>query len=486
MKILSLSVILSVLFCICVAIDINNADFDGKMKEITLQMNQYGKFMEKAKRATNNGVQLSEGTKCVLCAVVINELEGFMEENRTDLEIEKLLRDDICNHLGTAKAECDALVDITPEIIKLIDSKNSVNVVCIEKGYCEKPIYTGPDPQGVPTYIVDLDLPAPLRWRHICSNATYQKSMQQVINGLIGLFPGNGVALNDLGETLNLLYFPFEFGTEIRGCASELGVPFGWLSLFNMGYEVTDGCTSIVAQTKDNKILHVRNMDFWDGIWLTNHLKNLTIQVDYHSKGKVLFHATSFAGYVGVLSGMRPQGYSISIDTRNYPAGIGQLFYEVIAAIKEHNATLVSFLTRKVLTKIPDFEGAVKNLSDDLLIADVYYIVGGVSANQGAVISRNRHNASDVWRLESPSRWYEVQTNYDHWKKPPWFDDRVDPANHAMNALGRDDLSLDSLFKQVLSVKPVLNLQTTFTMLTCPADGTYRSYARNCEYPCAE
>jgi len=361
-----------------------------------------------------------------------------------------------------------------------------VNVVCIEKGYCDKPITYGPDPQGVPTYTINLDLPPTLRWKQICSNTTYKTAMQHVIAGLIDLFGGTGTSLSDLGKTLNLLYFPSDFGGEIRGCAEELGVDYGWLSLFNLGYEVTDACTSILAQTVDNKILHVRNMDFWDGIWLTNHLKNLTIQVDYQSNGKTVFHATTFAGYAGVLSGMRPNGFSISIDTRNYPGGPGQLFWEIIAAITEKNASLVSFLTRHVLTRVPDFENAVKNLSKDLLIADVYYIIGGVSANQGAVITRNRHNASDIWRLQTPDRWYEVQTNYDHWNRPPWYDNRVDPANHAMNGLGRKDLSLDNLFKKVLSVKPVLNLQTTFTMLACPADGSYKSYARNCPYPCAE
>jgi len=263
-------------------------------------------------------------------------------------------------------------------------------------------------------------------------------------------------------------------------------VDWGWLTLFNLGYEVTDACTSILAQTNNNTILHVRNMDFWDGIWLTEHLKNMTIQVNYQSKGKTVFHATSFAGYVGVLSGMRPNGFSISIDTRNYPGGIGQLFYEIIAAITEKNASLVSFLSRHTLSRVTNFEDAVSSLSNGTLIADVYYIVGGVSANQGAVITRNRESPDDVWRLQAPTRWYEVQTNYDHWKRPPWFDNRVDPAVTAMDSLGRNNLSLDNLLTKVLSVKPVLNLQSTFAMTTCAAEGTYKSYIRNCPYPCAE
>ncbi len=96
-------------------------------------------------------------------------------------------------------------------------------------------------------------------------------------------------------------------------------------------------------------------------------------------------------------------------------------------------------------------------------------------------------NATDVWRLNTPTRWFEVQTNYDHWQQPPWFDDRVVPANHAMNNdVGQKNLSLQLMFDQVLSLKPVFNIQTTYSILACPADGTYTSYTRYCPYPCVE
>lgn len=36
----------------------------------------------------------------------------------------------------------------------------------------------------------------------------------------------------------------------------------GWLTLVNMGYEITEDCTSIVAQTVEGKMYHARNMDF--------------------------------------------------------------------------------------------------------------------------------------------------------------------------------------------------------------------------------
>jgi len=264
-----------------------------------------------------------------------------------------------------------------------------------------------------------------------------------------------------------------------------MGVEYGWLTWVNLGYEVTSACTAIVAQTTNGEIYHVRNMDFWDGIWLTDHLKNLTITIDFQKGGKTQYYATSFAGYVGILSGMKPNAFSVSINTRYYPKnGLKNFFYEIIAAITEKNNSLVAFLARNAFNQETDFAGAVDLLSNGPLIADVYYTVAGINPFEGVVISRNIHNASDIWRLNS-TQWFLAQTNYDHWVQPPWFDDRVVPAFDAMYAMGQAGISYDNLFK-VLSVKPVLNIQTTFTMLTNPLAGSYTSYTRWCQYPCVE
>jgi len=262
-------------------------------------------------------------------------------------------------------------------------------------------------------------------------------------------------------------------------------IPYGWVTIFNLGYEVTDACTSILAQTPDGKILHGRNLDFWDGMGFTDALKDLAVDIDWQKGGKTIFTTSSIAGFVGVLSGIKRGAFSVTINTRFYPEGIQELFYEVIVAITEDGAELVSLLTRDVLMNDKDYTTALNHLSNGPLVADVYYTLAGANPGEGAIISRNRTVAADVWVLDSPSRWFEVITNYDHWSQPPWFDDRVDPANNVLKSIGQSAISLDKLFT-VLSTKPVLNLQTTYSILSCPATGEYRSYLRYCPYPCVE
>jgi hypothetical protein len=424
--------------------------------------------------------------ECGLCGIVVNEVEGFVAENISEEEIMNTIESDVCNYLSQPmQTACDELVSDIPEIITRIESLESVDVICVETGYCDQPIVHHSDPGYIPKYVINMDLPPIQRWTQICSNSSYQQIAQYLVNTATSLLPDGGVVLTEVGRGLNDYYFPPDYAAEVRGCADVIGVDYGWLALLQLGYEVSDACTSIVAQTQDGKIYHARNMDFWDGMGFTDSLKDIAVELSFQKGGKEIFKSVTFAGYVGVLSGFKNNAFSATVDTRFYPEGLWELFYEVIAAIEEKNASLVGFLARRTFENENDFEAAVKNLANDELISDVYYIVAGVSAGQGAVISRNRVNATDIWRLNAPTRWFEVETNYDHWEQPPWFDDRVDPANDAMNAMGRKSLSLNGMY-QVLSVKPVFNLQTTYTILSCPADGTFQSFTRYCPYPCAE
>jgi len=333
---------------------------------------------------------------------------------------------------------------------------------------------------------VNLDAHPVDRWTQVCSMPNIQANSQFLYNFVTQLLPDGGANIEEIGELLNNYYLPKEYAEEVVGCSKVLGVPYGWLTLFQIGYELSDACTSIISQSSNGVMYHSRNLDFWAGYGFTQSLKNSTIQVSFQSQGKTIFQATTFGGMVGVLSGFKSKLFSITEDTRFYPEGIKELFYEIIAAIEEKNASLVSFLTRDALMKATSFDEALNMLSNSELIADVYYIIAGTKAGQGAVISRNRTDAADVWMIDAPhGRWFEVETNYDHWKQPPWFDDRRTPAIANMKTLGSANLNPKNLFG-IMGMKPTLNLQTTYSIVACPATGYYESYVRNCEYPCVQ
>ena len=141
----------------------------------------------------------------------------------------------------------------------------------------------------------------------ICANPVYQQTAQFLVNTVDTMLSsvGGGYALNEVDLLINQFYFPQEYAQEIQvptqtprilwappgtrnlilkspstqGCAASLGVPVGWATLFNLGYEVSDACTSIVAQTTDGTIIHARNLDFWAGMGFTDSLKDMAFIV---------------------------------------------------------------------------------------------------------------------------------------------------------------------------------------------------------------
>ena len=103
------------------------------------------------------------------------------------------------------------------------------------------------------------------------------------------------------------------------------------------------------------------------------------------------------------------------------------------------------------------FDDAVKALSSNDVIAPLYFIVGGVEANEGVVITRDQAGVADLWQLNSTiHRWYLLETNYDHWVDPPRNDDRRTPGMRAMNQTTQANINQVTLF-DVLSMKPLYN-----------------------------
>jgi acid ceramidase len=131
------------------------------------------------------------------------------------------------------------------------------------------------------------------------------------------------------------------------------------------------------------------------------------------------------------------------------------------------------------------YDSAVQTLANTPLLAPCYYIVGGPQPLQGAVITRDRDVAADIWRLGSDanSTWFLAQTNYDHWKAPLFIDDRVTPAYKCMHQMTQQKSSFAGIFN-VLSTKPVLNKLTVYTSLIDVKTGHIETYTQYCGDPC--
>ncbi|KAG9259665.1 acid ceramidase [Astyanax mexicanus] len=362
---------------------------------------------------------------------------------------------------------------------------------------CQTGMYppSGPTFKGAVTwYTVDLDLPPSERWKGVITDKQKElASMIQAIKDLADAFVPSGRLIDLVDRDLPLMVdtLPYPFNEEIRGIATASGVPLGEVVLFNIFYEIFTVCTSLVAEDPDGNLIHARNLDFglfmgWDlknRSWvITEKLKPLVVNIEFTRNNHTVFKSTNFAGYVGMLTGIRPHMFTLTMNERFSLDGgyIGILEW----ILGKRDGMWMSFLTRSVLENATSYAEAKKLLSDTKLLAPAYFILGGNQTGEGCIITRSRTHSINPLELDpKKGRWYVLETNYDHWKEALFLDDRRTPAMKCMNQTTQTSISFKTVY-DVLSTKPVLNKLTTYTTLMDVSKGKLESFIRDCPNPC--
>lgn len=353
----------------------------------------------------------------------------------------------------------------------------------------------GPTFKGtVDWYTIDLDLPPQKRWTSVITDKKKDlDTMIQAIRDLAKAFVPSGKLIELVDITLPLMAntLPYPFSDEIKGIAKDSGIPLGEITLFNIFYEIFTVCTSVVAEDSKGNLVHGRNLDFglflgWDiknKSWIVSEkLKPLVVNLDFRRNNQTVFKSTNFAGYVGMLTGLRPNLFSLTMNERFSLDGgyIGILEW----ILGQRDGMWMSFLTRSVLENATSYENARYLLAQTKLLAPAYFILGGNKSGQGCIITRSRELSIDLFEINLKlGRWYVLETNYDHWEDPFVLDDRRTPAMTCMNKTTQNNISIKTLY-DVLSTKPVLNKLTTYTTLMQVSEGTLESYIRDCPNPC--
>ena len=363
----------------------------------------------------------------------------------------------------------------------------------IEK--CKEDEYPPKKNEFITTKIVNLDVDPHERWKHIVKPK--KKEIVDFINFARSLLPSPILAVVEKLLDSGLDKLPSPYKEEIVGIADTLGISKAEIFAANVFYELEKLCTSIVTRDDHGSIYHARNMDLgallgWDKkgeSWkIAELLRPLSVNIDFQRNGTTVYKSVQFAGSVGVFTGVVPKRFSLSLNSRS----ADHLFEGPFSLIKwlyfsDEELHFASFFARTALEKSRNFSDAVNMLSTGPLLVSVYYIVAGVKPEQATVISRTTTGSVNPLKFSSPKNWYLLQTNYDHWKDPPFYDDRRTPAriclNRARNSATRD-YDQYTLLYNVLSTIPVLNKATIYTALMSAKDGKLESYRRNCEGLC--
>jgi len=234
-----------------------------------------------------------------------------------------------------------------------------------------------------PAYDIDLDLPEEERWTEVikkdkqAARKVAKESMFELSSTVKVLMKPGGWVFKKLYGLFGGLYVK-----EIESWAGALGVSAGEAALLNCTYELSHageinnifGCTAGIRWITGLGMVHLRSMD-----WPLTSIGNATRLFRFH-RGDRMFLSVGITGFVGVLSGMVPGGYSVTINWAP-PEGVPRFDFGP------------AFLLREVLQDCDTYDEAVYSLSETKLATPVFFTVCGTRKGEGCVIERTRESA---------------------------------------------------------------------------------------------
>lgn len=175
-------------------------------------------------------------------------------------------------------------------------------------------------PDEPPRFTIDLSLPPEQRYLEVCA------AFQEEIHGLVPLFDevvgeiARVIPLKWLKRLSRLLLrrvYDSEENRELKGISQATGVDMYLLVCFNVLLDLFMGCSSggaAIRNEKGNgsKMVHFRTLD-----WGMPSLRQVVVQLDFKTEadGPVVASSITYAGYVGVLTGVR-RDFSVSLNFR--------------------------------------------------------------------------------------------------------------------------------------------------------------------------
>lgn len=180
-----------------------------------------------------------------------------------------------------------------------------------------------PIPSGLdrpPIYIIDLSLPPAERYTRLATD--YKSNIFELSTLFDEVVPvlhqGLPVGfLKRVARTCLRRVYSKEQTEELRGISRIAGIDMFLLIAFNTFLDLFMGCTSGAARAEMNvgegpRMLHFRTLD-----WGMDALRKVIVQLNFvrGAAGKVIAQSITYAGFVGVLTGVR-KDLSISLNFR--------------------------------------------------------------------------------------------------------------------------------------------------------------------------
>lgn len=321
-------------------------------------------------------------------------------------------------------------------------------------------------------YEIDLYQEQNHRWSNVIRNEKNNARLM-IENSKKDLGWIGGTFFDIIKKPIGILYKQYGglYIGEMKSWAEALHLSINEVIALNCQYELNHaytslnfGCTAAVTWVKGLGMVHLRNMD-----WELDAMGRATRIFEFR-KGKRKFITIGVPGQIGVLSGMLPGKYSVTIN------------YAPTDASPWFNGYGPLFLLREVFEECDTYEEAVKELKNNKLATNVFYLVCGTKRDQACVIERTKKEYSVRYIKDS----YLTLAN--HFKSQKFIDlnyddelfedscNREDAITNKIEKLG----SSPSITKlaNCLDIEPALNEDTCQQMIFVPKTGEYKVWRR--------
>lgn len=240
-----------------------------------------------------------------------------------------------------------------------------------------------------PALDIDLRLDPAERWAEIIRSE--RRGARALLRGTLGSMSTAQRGLLKLaGPAFRLAYMGSggRYVGELDAWADGLGISRSDLLILNCTYELSHldpslpvlGCTAGVRWVPGLGLVHVRSMD-----WPIRQIGSAT-RIFRFRDGRREFVSVGILGHVGVLSGMLPGKYSVTINWAP-PVRLPRFSWGP------------AFLLREVLETCDTYEDAVATLAGSTLATSTFYVVAGTRRGQACVIER-APNASAIREMK--------------------------------------------------------------------------------------
>jgi len=303
-------------------------------------------------------------------------------------------------------------------------------------------------------YEINLDLPAEQRWKILFDDYENElDTIKPILKSLIDTYTQNySFIIKPLIKTYKFFKM-IMYEKELSYFAKRLNIDFDYVLLLQLIYETSSCCTSIVSQV-ENKYCMFRTMD-----WPMEFLKFITVDLKFTKNGKTLYYATSWIGYIGILTAMIPDKCCISV---NYRRTSDMTFQNLLKNVF-NTMTMkypIGYLVREICENETNIDIIKMRLCNTQLISPCYFTVC-YNKKYPEIITR------DPSSYKVHSHEYVIQTNCDNDKVEPNILYSVERRKLATKLIADVLNNFTSIknMKDSLLVRPILNDETIYVTM---------------------